>query len=787
MRFEIKSNDDIKQEIINQLKNGVLLVGNEAILYDTDASNHPNYSFSVVDELDKCVIGILYVSGFNKNGNFINNEDTINGITPLEEGAYASGSGDFEIWVDGTPSSIDSKSNDYDGEPIYHGIKFNEDVFKEDSYFYITYLYYDNSKESLITNFADGTVSSLLIGAYTKQFDTIYKNQDYSYDQQYIDSATGEGLERIGESLGLTKYTATSSEGYIITTNDGLEDLTITTSHIFATAGAVPIQFSSSIEVNIPASETKTIYVTSTDTGRYQNVGAGAITKIYTDNTLETEESDYTSTNPAYIDGQPNSFNEANDVESDEDYRSRMSMRLTSQITSRKDAIENAVASLSSINFSKTQDWEENKNLPNGEFNVFVIGEDNKIITDNNIITDVDGIVNDYKPVGSTYSISRPHPVYIDMDMDVYIPTINWAERTDIETEIETRVINFIDALELGVDFKQSSLIKEIMKVEELENVILTDFNFTLYSYDPYELDDGFEIITGGAVNEAYTEQFIQTTKNHKEQVDYVSAQTTYTMEKTQITDDAEPVVYLGIQDSYNNWIRNPKYAIDFYDDVYTSTTIDITATAGGYTLQNGDPLIFDYSYVKYTGLDGVRFFLEVSDNTVGFTFDVAICEDDAGYPKMSGAAIDPIITYNDYTVTTDGTIEVDLMFGSSYVDLTSYDPRTKFWLVITDMNVTGGTPTVALKQSSTGDVSNALGGIISYIYDVGGAPYWKDLATGFKNRYLNKRTFINYRSKDTFFDNERDIEANLFAYQPEVVVLKSGGITITSNSVVVD
>jgi len=758
MRFEIKSNDDIKQEIINQLKNGVLLVGNEAILYDTDASNHPNYSFSVVDELDKCVIGILYVSGFNKNGNFINNEDTINGITPLEEGAYASGSGDFEIWVDGTPSSIDSKSNDYDGEPIYHGIKFNEDVFKEDSYFYITYLYYDNSKESLITNFADGTVSSLLIGAYTKQFDTIYKNQDYSYDQQYIDSATGEGLERIGESLGLTKYTATSSEGYIITTNDGLEDLTITTSHIFATAGAVPIQFSSSIEVNIPASETKTIYVTSTDTGRYQNVGAGAITKIYTDNTLETEESDYTSTNPAYIDGQPNSFNEANDVESDEDYRSRMSMRLTSQITSRKDAIENAVASLSSINFSKTQDWEENKNLPNGEFNVFVIGEDNKIITDNNIITDVDGIVNDYKPVGSTYSISRPHPVYIDMDMDVYIPTINWAERTDIETEIETRVINFIDALELGVDFKQSSLIKEIMKVEELENVILTDFNFTLYSYDPYELDDGFEIITGGAVNEAYTEQFIQTTKNHKEQVDYVSAQTTYTMEKTQITDDAEPVVYLGIQDSYNNWIRNPKYAIDFYDDVYTSTTIDITATAGGYTLQNGDPLIFDYSYVKYTGLDGVRFFLEVSDNTVGFTFDVAICEDDAGYPKMSGAAIDPIITYNDYTVTTDGTIEVDLMFGSSYVDLTSYDPRTKFWLVITDMNVTGGTPTVALKQSSTGDVSNALGGIISYIYDVGGAPYWKDLATGFKNRYLNKRTFINYRSKDTFFDNEKQI-----------------------------
>lgn len=787
MRFEIKSNDDLKQEIINQLKNGVILVENEAILYDTDASNHPNYDFSVVNELDKSIIGILYISGFDKNNNFINNEVTINGIEPLEEGEYASGSGDFEIWVDGTPSSVDSKSNDYDGEPLYHGIKFNNDVFKEDSYFYITYIYYDNSKESLITNFADGTISSLLIGAYTRLFDGIYKNQDYSHNQQYIDSATGVELERIGDNLGITKYNATSSEGYVLTTNDGNEDLTITTSHIFATSGAVPIQFSSNIEVNISASESKTIYIISTDTGRYQNVGAGAVTKIYTDSTLVTEESDYTSTNPAYIDGQANSFNEGNDVESDEDYRSRILRALTSQITSRKDAIENAVSSLSSISFSKAQDWEENKNLPNGEFNVFVVGEDNKIITDNNIINDVDEVVNNYKPIGSTYSISRPHPVYIDMDMDVYIPTINWAEKTDIETEIETRIINFIGALELGTDFKQSTLIKEIMKVEELENIIFTDFNFTLYSYDPYELDDGYEIITAGVVADDYAEQFIQTTKNHREQIDYVSAQTTYTMSKTQITDDAEPVIYLGIQDSYGNWIRDPKYAIDFYDNTYTSTTIDLTATAGGYTLQNGDPLIFDYSYVKYIGLDGMRFFLEVSDNTVGFSFDVSICEDDAGYPKMSGSAIDPIITYNDYSITTDGTIEVDFMFGSGYVDLTSYDPRTKFWVVIHDIQVTGGTPTVALKQSSTGDVSSALGGIISYVYDSSGAPYWEDLATGFKNRYLNKRTFINYRSKDTFFDNERDIEANLFAYQPEVIVLKSGGITITSNSVVVD
>jgi len=431
-----------------------------------------------------------------------------------------------------------------------------------------------------------------------------------------------------------------------------------------------------------------------------------------------------------------------------------------------------------------------------------VVGEGDKLITK----ADLDVIqttVDLYKPIGTSYSISRPHPVYIDLDLSVYVDTKYWSDITEIESDIGTTIINYINSLTIGEDFKQSQLLKEILKVHtQLENAIIDDLTFTVYSYDPYEFhetDAGYQVVNGTTYYK-YTQGFFCTTKNYKEHQLYdiddkyaypLTAHNGY-IEDTSSSPDF-PTTYLVILDSYDNYVRDPRYTIDYSggENLITYEYKAVDTTNGdivGRPLYAGDNLIYDYHYIKYDKVDGVRFWLEMNSAADGLTCDIDIYSGAVEPTSKIGGITGYTLAYAD--VDGSDLLAVDVQFSSALTLASgngSDDPSQQFWLVIQNWAGASGTESVRVYMSKAGDEIAPIGNPDVMVDETSG---WVDISlagagTDWINRFANIRTFMNLAQSPTYFDNDKDVEADLYSRYPEIIVLNN--LSITSSSVVVD
>lgn len=808
MKVYIKTKNEILDELIYQIRDGVVLVENEGIVYDSSVTD---YEFSASIEKDSPVaIDIIYLSGLTSEDNYIDNQSTINGIEPLVENT------DYELWVDGgVPDTIDDNpysTSHWAGTLIYDGVKFLTNKLKDGEVFYVTYRYYDIAKVSQVTNFSEGTLARTLVDSVSTMMSNIYNSLDWLDKQSYLDTATGSAIDNHGSLYGLTRYTGTVSSGYVVVTNSDVDTLHITPSNVFVTERTTDaVLFRSSASHEVTTGETKEIFITSTEVGKNQNVGVGTIAKIYLSDSLEEEVSGtYTCTNPSYISGALNLFDEGADRENDIELKSRIRRTTTKGVTSRKDSIENAVENLASVSFAKVQDWEENKLLAVGTFDALVVGEGSKLITKGNL-EDIQTVIDDYKPIGTSYNIKRPHPVYVDVDLSIYIPTEHWSNKTNIENTVSTSVLNYVDSLAIGDDFKQSQLLKHVLEQStELENAIIDDLTFTVYSYDPYEFDDvdaGYQVVNGTTYYD-YAQGFQCTTKNYKNKQTYHSS--THPNAKPLVAHEGYvedtlddpydfPMTYLAIQDAYGNWVRDPRYTIDYTDGVALQVfeykvIVPANGAIVGRPLIDDDNVIYDYHYVKYDAINGVRFWLEMNSAADGITCDIDI--------YYSGATTEPTtkvggitgysLTYAD--VDASDLLAVDIEFtspltlvtgdgGSDYND----DPATQFWLVLQNWAGATGGESVKVYMSKAGDEIAPIGNPDVMVEEGGG---WIDIADAgagadWINRFMNIRTTLNIIDNPTYFDNDKDIEADLYTRYPEIIVLNN--LNLTSSSVVVD
>jgi len=305
-----KSKEDILNETIYQIRDGIVTVQNEEIIFNSSQST---YTFNASTVLGSpVVIDILYVEGFTPEENYINNLETINGINPLVECEAGESTDDFEIWVDGgTPDIIDDNpytTSHWAGTEIYDGIKFNfnPDKLKDGETFKVTYTYYDVNKVSQITNFSEGTLSSTLVDSNSTVYGNIYSTLEEIENQSNLDTATGLGIDKHGSLYNLERYSGTKSTGYAtVTNNSTTTTLIISTTNVFVTERTTDaVLFKTNITTEVPIGQTKNIYIQSIEVGKNQNVGVGSITKIYITDALTQEVSDtYICTNTSYVSG----------------------------------------------------------------------------------------------------------------------------------------------------------------------------------------------------------------------------------------------------------------------------------------------------------------------------------------------------------------------------------------------------------------------------------------------------------------------------------------------------
>ena len=182
MKVNIKTKNEILDELVYQVRDGIILVENEPITYDSAVTD---YEFSASTESGSpVVIDIIYISGQTTEDNYIDNQDTINGIDPLVEGI------DYNLWVDGgTPDYIDDNpysTSHWSGTAIYDGIEFITNKLKDGEVFYVTYKYYNSTKVSQITNFSEGTLARTLVDSVSTMMSNIYNSLDTLDKQSYV-------------------------------------------------------------------------------------------------------------------------------------------------------------------------------------------------------------------------------------------------------------------------------------------------------------------------------------------------------------------------------------------------------------------------------------------------------------------------------------------------------------------------------------------------------------------------------------------------------------------------
>jgi len=693
MSYETKTTTEIKNQIIEQMRDGIVRIEREQYTFD---QNTATYVLSGSTTTTPNVVEIISVEGTDEDGNWVPPTGTFNGISAWTEGSrgqIAEGSAamsgavendeptiNYYMYWSGTEQTINQDTSVYDGDYVFNAIKWNNASGyrpKDGSIFKVTYKVYDSTVQSSLNNFSDGTVVTSLVEAIASYLHELDSNNYTIFKNSFVRTATGDALDELAYPWGLTRTAATKSTGYVYVTNSG-SDTTVTTSYRCSIADR-SLVYEPLVEVDIASGATEAVEVRAVATGKSYNVAPTTINRIWTDTSLATQVSDLTCSNPSTHLGSTNLFNNGADQETDEQLRTRIYRASKKQGSATYSAIEAAVEDIDGISDCKVYDLENKPYIAANQIHVFVVG-DSKLITNSALIDTVEDTVSSKRPVGTRYQIYQPMLKWVYLEIDLTPDSDWWANRTTLNTSVENAIDDYIDTLKVGEDVVYSQIIEEGMGINGVYALDIDDFDISTYSYTPYGLTYSIDLQTSGTAS--YAHQFQMGTKSYKDIFTYSGAGAV-TMSGTQISQvsRATPTVFRAKQDNDGVWIRDPLYAQDFYS-THDGTTITITSGSSGsadpYLTSGTDTLIFNYENYDYTDIDAVL--LNVS-GTTGDALDVYIFSGtDAG---PSGSALES----GSHTLTTTTAQNIYVELASR---LTLADPTAKHWVVISGSAFSG-------------------------------------------------------------------------------------------------
>ena len=697
MSYNVKTATEIKNQIVEQMRDGIVRVEREKYTFDQNTDIYV-LSGAIVDNVNVAkVVDIISVEGIDEDGNWVPPTGSFNGVSAWTEatrGQILSGAAAYSgspavddptvnywLYWSGTEQTLSQDTSVYDGDYMYHAIRWNNTSGyrpKDGSVFKVTYKVYDSSVQSSLNNFSDGSVINSLIEAVSTYFHELDSNNYTIFQNSFIRTASGDALDELAYPWGVTRTSATKSSGYVYVTNSTGDDLEITLAYRF-TISDKSLVFVPTTTVEIANGETKSVLVQANDTGSSYNVAPTTISRLWEDVGLSTEVTSVTVTNPATHGGSTNLFNNGANKESDEDFRARIYRASKKQGSATYGAIEAAVEDIDGISDCKVYDLENKPYIAANQIHVFVVG-DSKLITNSALIDTVEDTVSSKRPVGTRYQIYQPMLKWVYLEIDLTPDSDWWANRTTLNTSVENAIDDYIDTLKVGEDVVYSQIIEEGMGINGVYALDIDDFDISTYSYTPYGLTYSIDLQTSGTAS--YAHQFQMGTKSYKDIFTYSGAGAV-TMSGTQISQvsRATPTVFRAKQDNDGVWIRDPLYAQDFYS-THDGTTITITSGSSGsadpYLTSGTDTLIFNYENYDYTDIDAVL--LNVS-GTTGDALDVYIFSGtDAG---PSGSALES----GSHTLTTTTAQNIYVELASR---LTLADPTAKHWVVISGSAFSG-------------------------------------------------------------------------------------------------
>jgi len=696
MSYNPRTSSEIKQQIIEQLRDGIVLIESEEYVYSDD---NDIYILSGASATNPTIVEILSVEGINEDGNWVPLEGSFKGVDAWKQGRgqilqdseyYNPPTDDdpsvnYWLYWSGSRMNVSSSGSVYHGQPMYNAIRWNTTSGyhpKDGTLFRINYKYFDSSKICDANNFSDGTVLTTIIEAISMVLANVdAKNYDNFLDS-FVRTADGDALDELAYPWGVVRRESTYTSGYLYIENQSsTESFTVSASHRFSTVDKSAI-FQPTSFITLEAGKTGYITVRATTTGASQNVAPMTITKIWTDSSLTTEESNVRVFNPPTHLGQQNYFNNGSDRETDEELRSRILNASLKQGSATYSAIEGAIESIEGIAECKVYDIENKPFIAESYIQVFILG-DNKQITNINTINRVEEVIKEKKPVGTRHTIYHPTFKYVYLDLSIMPDDGYWHDRNNILLNVENKINDYIADLKIGEDVVYSKLMDVSMNVIGVYSTQINKFYISTYEFTPYGLEYVIDLGSGAgtASGTRFAQQFYMGTKSYSDVYQYVSGSNTYVMSGSNITGVtvSTPLVYRALQDNDGNWIRNPLYVNNYYDS-HTPTSITIVDSISGSneaSLQDGEDLLFIYENYEYDKIVGVVVNLS---GTIGDQVSVSV---------WSGTNSGPTDLLTSGTITLDSSIAQDYFVEFDDV-LTVTQRDEKHWVVVSGVSASG-------------------------------------------------------------------------------------------------
>lgn len=304
-------------------------------------------------------------------------------------------------------------------------------------------------KNTDITYFADGSIAKALVETTSLEISRVQQFVTGVFQNAFLSSTTGIYLDMWGETLGLTRITdrratAEIQDGavrfYVVTgtlgsrlphpTNSGLGLISLNTT---ISNSSNTVEFIVTEDVVFPINaKSAFIPVTALNKGTGFNVGVNQLT---THNLLIPEVK--VTNDLAIVTG--------SDVESDEEYRFRLSRALTTRYGSNVSAVE--VAAISSPGISRAEIVQYARGA--GTFDVLLIPQGNRVTT--TVKENTRRALEQVTAYGISFAVREPEYVPIKVTIQsIFQRDTAESEKIALRAQMESSILRYIASIPLG-------------------------------------------------------------------------------------------------------------------------------------------------------------------------------------------------------------------------------------------------------------------------------------------------------------------------------------------------
>jgi len=304
-------------------------------------------------------------------------------------------------------------------------------------------------KNTDITYFSDGSIAKALVEANNLEISRIQQYVSGVFQNAFLSSTTGIYLDMWGETLGLPRIkdrraSALIQDGAVrFYVNNGTlgsrlpnpanSGLGVIQAGVIISNPSNSVEFTVTEDVTFPVNA-KSVFVpvTAQDSGTAYNVGVNQLTV----HNLNKDEVKVTN-DIAIVTGK--------DVESDEEYRFRLSRAMTSRYGSNLAAVE--VAAVSNPGVSRAELLQYARGA--GTFDVLLIPQGNRVT--NSTRENTRRAIEQVAAYGVSFEVREPEyvPVRISLQL-IFNPSVTEAEKISLRAQVQSSILRYIASIPMG-------------------------------------------------------------------------------------------------------------------------------------------------------------------------------------------------------------------------------------------------------------------------------------------------------------------------------------------------